>query len=125
MYKFSTQYTFNPDLSDKHAHSDEIITISDESFTIQELLARAKGNTLPHLSDYSKEYDDDDISFDDELLFYKATDLTELAEMQDSISRRIEQLTKDAKSHDSISTAEPEPPKENLAPQKNDEELTK
>lgn len=124
MYKFSTQYTFNSDLSDKHAHSDEIITIPDESFTIQELLARAKGNTLPHLSDYSKEYDDDDISFDDELLFYKATDLTELADMQESISRRIEQLTEEAKSHNSKKTAKPEPPEENLAHHNNDEELT-
>lgn len=124
MYIFTTQYTFNSDLSDKHAHSDEIITIPDESFTIPELLKRAKANTLPHLSDYSKEYDDDDISFDDELLFYKATDLTELADMQESISRRIAQLTEEAKSHNSIKTAKPEPPKENLAQHKNDEELT-
>lgn len=88
-YTFTTQFTFDFKNSDKHKHSDEVITIPDDSFTIRELFTRSVNGTMPELSSYGKEYDDDDISLDDELLFHDIKDLNDLQYMKDLLDQRI------------------------------------
>lgn len=92
-YKFTTQYNFDAENSDKHAHSDEVITIPDDSFTIQELMERAIANTLPPLTNhYDDDYNDDDISFEDDLAFFQPDDFQELLQMREQLDTRIAQL---------------------------------
>lgn len=110
MIKFTTQFTFDPSLSDKHVHSDELITIPDDSFTIQELMQRAVANTLPPLANhYEDEYFDEEISFEDDLQFFQPSDFQELYDMRDSLDKRISQLSTQLE-HEKI--------EENLAPPK-------
>lgn len=95
MYKFTTSWNFDHVNSDKHRHSDEIITIPDESFTVQELLQRASANTLPNQTNYGGYNDDENISFEDDLQFFEPEDLHELKAMQLAVKDRIYELEKE------------------------------
>lgn len=93
MYKFTTQFDFDFINSDKHSHSDEIITIPDDSFTIEELMQRAIANTLPPLANhYDDDYNDDEVSFEDELQFYTPSDFSDLIDMKNQLDNRINEL---------------------------------
>lgn len=129
-FTFTTQFTFDPEKSDKHLHSNEVLTIPDESFTIRELLIRSSSNTMPELGGSGGFYDDEIDDFEDSLLFSKVEDLADLKRINDKLSSKIadlehksyEQKQKDNLALNSKKPAKPEPPEENLAPIKNDEE---
>lgn len=105
--KFTTQFTFNHEDSDKHLHSNEILTIPDESYTIRELLQRAVSNTMPELANYGAGFDDDIDDFEDSLTFSKVEDLADLKRLNDVLSSKIADLE-----HKSYEQKQ----KENLAP---------
>lgn len=113
---FTTQWNFDYKNSDKHAHSDEIITIPDDSFTIQELMQRAVANTLPALSDYGKYGDNFDIDIDDDMEFINPVDLTDLYTLREQVDKQIHKVKSDI-------FAEREQPKVNLAPEKKSSEV--
>ena len=105
---FTTQFTFDPDKSDKHLHSNERLTIPDDSYTVRELLSRAVSNTMPELAHPGAFYDDDIDDFEDSLLFSKVEDLADLKRINDVLSSRIADLE-----HKSYEQKQ----KENLAPE--------
>ena len=106
---FTTQFTFNPETSDKHLHSNERLTIPDESYTVRELLSRAVSNTMPELANPGGFYDDDFDDFEDDLMFSKVEDLADLKRINDILSSKIADLE-----HQSYEQKQ----KENLAPAK-------
>lgn len=129
-FTFTTQFTFDPDNSDKHLHSNEKLTIPCESFTVRELLIRSVSNTMPELYNPGGFYDDDIDDFEDSLLFSQVEDLADLKRINDKLSSKIadlehksyEQKQKENLAPNPKKPAEPEQLKENLAPIKNDEE---
>lgn len=115
-FKFTSAHNWNWLESDKHAHSDQIVTIPDESLTVRELLLRSQHNTLPPLSQHS-DYDDDTLDLDDELAFYEVKDLHDVYKMKDIIEDHIYRLE-----HAKKKSAELEHQKINLAQEKEETE---